>query len=259
MAARHRQLGIDERRVGATLEVLATRLAGRAFAGRNGLGDDLAEAGLLNRDDPLFGQQLSHLVLIAELRGLVCSAPSDATEHRYALLEEVLPPTPERDREQAITQLVARFVAGHGPVACSDLVRWAKVTLGEIRTALAGLGDQVERVVVDGEELWHSPSAALPAERPREAWLLSTFDEAFLSYRKVQWPRAAGHPAGGNPYRFAEAGGGIVLLGLEDVGAWRRTRVRGAARIGLQIDDSLSSAGRSAVDTAVDRLLAVID
>lgn len=258
MAARHRQLGLDEPRIAASMTVLTERLGGRAFTNRTGLGAALAAAGLLDPDDALFGQQLAHIVLLAELRALVCSAPSAASDHHYALLEEAVPPTPERTREEALTELVGRFVAGHGPVALSDLTRWARVTLGEARTALARLGDRVQRVVVDGEELWHSPDVAPAATRPQGAWLLSTFDEAFLSYRKVPWPRSADHPSA-DPYRFAESGGGVVILGLEDVGAWKRTRVRGAARIGLEIDHSLSKKDRLAVDEAVDRLLAVID
>jgi Winged helix DNA-binding domain len=258
MAARHRQLSLDETLVGKALDVLTTRLDGRSFATRNELAGEFADAGLLTREDPLFGQQAGHLLLLAELRAVICSAPSAAVEHSYALLEEVVPATPERGREQAITELVGRFVAGHGPVALSDLTRWARVTLGEARAALAGLGDQVERISVDGEELWHSPGAGLPTQRPQDAWLLSTFDEAFLSYRKVPWPRSAEHPAGENPYRFAEAGGGIVLLGLEDVGAWKRTRVRGSVRVVVEVDASLSRTERAAIDAAVDRLLAAI-
>ena len=268
MAARHRQLNLTEPLVTAAFDVVTTRLQGRNFANRTLLGAELAGAGLagaglagaglLRPTDALFGQQVGHVLMLAELRGLVCSAPVATTEHMYALLEEVVPPTPERDRDQAITELVARFVAGHGPVALTDLTRWARVTLGEARAALAGLAGRVERITVNGEELWFSPGNSLPTQRPRDAWLLSTFDEAFLSHRKVPWPRSAQHPAGDNAYRFAEAGGGIVILGFEDVGAWKRTRVRGAVRIGLELDATLSLAGRAAIDEAVDRLLSVI-
>ena len=259
MAARHRQLGLDEALLASGFDVLAGNLAGRRYTTRNVLGAALADAGLLTRGDPLFGQQVGHVLLVAELRGLVCSAPVATMEHQYALVEEVVPATPERKRDEAIIELVGRFVSGHGPVALTDLVRWTKVTLGEARAAVSELGDRVERLTVDGEELWHAPGNALPGQRRQEAWLLSTFDEAFLTYRKVGWPRSASHPAGGDPYRFAEAGGGVVLLGLADVGGWKRTRVRGGVEIRLDVDPSLSRAERHAIDVAVDRLLSTID
>jgi hypothetical protein len=259
MGARHRQLGLLEPRVAAALEVLAARLDGRQFASRPVLGATLADSGLLAPEDPLFGQQVGHVLLIAELRGLICSAPLDVTEHHYGLIEEMVPAAPERSRDEAVVELVSRFVAGHGPVALSDLMRWAKVTLGEARAAVAGLGDRVERVVVDGEELWHSPASALATTRPQDAWLVSTFDEVLLSYRKVPWPRSAGHPLGDDPSWFSESGGGVVICGLEDVGAWKRVRDRGEVRIRLSLDETLSRAARTAIDAAVARLVSTID
>lgn len=258
MAARHRQLELDERRLDAGLDVLAERLAARRFANRTELGVALAEAGVLDRADDRFGQQAGHLLLVAELRAVICSAPVDGSEHRYALADEVLPAGPRFDRAAAVAELVGRFVCGHGPVALADLTRWARVTLGEARSALSGL-DELVSVTVDGEELWYSPAAVLPETRPAKAWLLSVFDEAFLSYRRLPWPRSAGHPAGDQPYRFAESGGGVVLCGLKDVGAWKRTRSRGTARIELVLDESLSRPALAEIDAAVDRLLAIIE
>ena len=257
MAARHRQLDLGPARVAAGLEVLAERLAGRRFANRTELGGALTESGVLDRADDRFGQQVGHLLLLAELRALVCSAPVDDAEHRYALADEVLPTGPEFDRKAALAELVGRFVAGHGPVALADLTRWAKVTLGEVRAALTGL--DATSVTVDGEELWHSPASVLPQTRLAKAWLLSVFDEAFLSYRRLPWPRSASHPAGDQPYRFAESGGGVVLYGLKDVGAWKRTRSRGAAKIELVLDESLSRSALTEIDEALDRLLAIIE
>lgn len=84
MAARHRQLELDDARVAASMIVLTERLKGRAFTNRTGLGEALADAGLLSREHQLFGQQLAHVVLLAELRALVCSAPVAAADHQAA-------------------------------------------------------------------------------------------------------------------------------------------------------------------------------
>jgi hypothetical protein len=258
MASRHRQLGLGETRVATALDVLSAELAGRRFRTRPELGAALAAADVLSTDDPLFGQQVGHVLLLAELRALVCSAPSDDTEHRYALVAEVVAATPQRSREDALTELVGRYVAGHGPVALTDLLRWAKVTLGEARTALRALDGQASRLEVDGDELWHSPASALPQVQPRRAWLLSTFDEAFLSYRKVPWPRSSGHPAGDDAAWFAQAGGGPVLCDLADVGTWKRTVTRDGVRVELMVDAGLPADARAANDAAAADLADVI-
>lgn len=257
MAARHRQLGLVGARLDAALDVVAARLAGRRFASRPELAAVLGETGVLSADDPLFGQQVGHVLLVGELRGGLCSAPT-AGEHRYALVDEVVPPTPPLDREAALTALVGRFVASHGPVALTDLQRWAKVTLTEARAALARLGDEVERMDVDGEELWRAPAAVLPATRPQRAWLLSVFDEAFLTYRRVGWTRSDGNPDGPDDRRFAQSAGGPVLCDGRDVGGWKRRWERGRPWIELAVDASLSRPALGAVDEAVDRLLVAI-
>jgi hypothetical protein len=258
MAARHRQLGLDEPLIVRGLDAIANALAGHSYADRRHLGTILADAGVLTAGQPLFGQQVGHLLMLAELRALICSAPSALAAHRYALVDEVVPVTADRDRGQAIDEIVGRFVAGHGPVALSDLVRWAKVTLAEARTAVDRLAAQVRTIDVGGQQLWYSPAAVLPETRNQDAWLLSTFDEAFLSYRTLPWPRSATHPAGSDPYRFAEVGGGVVIHRLTDVGAWKRTRRRGLAELSLDVDPRLSGSARQAIDRASRQLLAAI-
>lgn len=258
MAARHRVLELAPRRIDVGLGLIAERLARRAFASRTELGVAFAEAGLLDRDDPQFGQQVGHLLLVAELRGLICSAPLDLLDHRYALVDDVVPAAQEFNRASALDVLVERFIAGHGPVALTDLTRWARITLTEARAAASRLGEAITATRVDGVELW-SPSAAAPvASDPARAWLLSTFDEAFLSYRAVPWPRSPHHPDSDEPYRFAEAGGGVVILDRRDVGSWKRTRPGGRTQITLRLDPTLSGVEREAVDAAVHSLVRIL-
>lgn len=259
MASRHRQLGLDEPRVADATALFAAMLAGRRFATRPELGAGLAAAGVLDPGDPLFGQQVGHLLLVGELRAQLCSAPAPEDQHRYALVDEVVLPAGPLDRDAALTRLVGRFVAGHGPVALADLTRWAQVTLTETRAALGRLGEEVERVVVDGEELWHTPASARPGTRPRRAWLVSTFDEVFLSYRRVGWPRSVANPDAADKARFSQSGGGPVLLDGHDVGGWKRRWDGATARVELVLDPTLGTAERAAVDAAAGHLLAVIN
>ncbi len=254
MGSRHRQLSLSPELISAGLAVITERLTGRSFATRTALGEAFLAAEVLAKD-ALFGQRVGHLLLIAELRALICSAPVFATEHHYALLDEVVAATAVRPREELIAELVARFGAGHGPVALSDLNRWAGITLVEAREALPAAG--LEMVAIDGEQLWRSPSPR-PADRARDALLLSTFDEAFLSYRKVGWPRSPGHPLGEAPYTFAQAAGGVALWRLTDVGSWRRVRRSGESVIELSLDPGLPKVAHRQFQQAADELLAVL-
>jgi len=259
LAGRHRQLGLDLARIGRGLDVLAERLAGRRFAIRRDLASALVEEGVVIGGQPLSGSQVGHLLLIAELRGLICSGPMAGREHAYALVDEWVPPSRAMPRDEAVVELVGRFIAGHGPVALADLVRWTRLTQGELRGALGVLGSAVIAVAVDAEELWFAPEAALPEVRPAAAHLLSTFDEAFLSYRRVGFPRSSGHPAADRVYRFAEAGGGVVISGLRDVGGLKRTVRRGVGTISLDLDSTLPTTALDGIWIAQQRLEAAID
>ena len=172
MGARERQLGIDHDLVDRALGAFAERLAGRRFAVRAELGDAVAQAGLLDRSHPLFGQQVGHLLGFAEYRAVICSAPVAAAAHHYALVDEVVPPEAPRSREQAVAELVERFITGHGPVAIRELQRWTRLTLAEIRPALAQLGDRLTSETTDGVELWYGPG--LPETRPRQVDLAAS-------------------------------------------------------------------------------------
>ena len=206
-------------------------------------------------------QQVGHLLLLAELRGVIASGPladgPASGEHTYALVPERR--SEVRPRAEGVRELVGRFFASHGPASVADLQRWTRLGRSEIADALAALPD-IAAVEVDGVVLHYSPDlAAARPPGPREgAFLLSTFDEAFLSYRDVPFPRVGGHPAGDGPYRFAEAGGGPVVCDLLDVGGWKRTRPKGRPVLDVTLAPGLSRAQRVRVEAAADTMAALL-
>lgn len=172
------------------------------------------------------GERLAHAIMLAELRGLVCSGPLRGPHHTYALVSERVPPTSPRDRDEALRELVHRFFAGHGPASVAHMARWVALTRAEIRGAM---DDRLHVVRAAGQELWFDPEfRARPRPGAAEhAFLLPVVDEAYLTYPGSNLPRTAGHPRGEAPHRFAEAGGGVVVCDLRDAGWWTR-RVSGS-------------------------------
>ena len=248
MAARHRLLGLAEpavlRRV---VDQVLALLAGGPLTRRQ-----VQEA--LNRDD-IRGERLGHVLLIAELEGLICSGPLARGQHTYALLDDRIPPTPVRDREVAIRDLVARFFIAHGPATVAHLVRWTTLTKGEVSAALADLGDRLASTEIDGELHW---SAAGAQDSPPEpgAFLLPTFDEAYLTYPGSNFPRTAHHPWGARSQAFAEAGGGVVVSDLQDIGWWKRKETGRVTRVTLGLDPSISADHLRAVEAEAGALAA---
>ena len=81
--------------------MLETVLAGPTPHTRRELRVAFDAAGL-----PTAVQHLAHLVMIAEVRAVVCSGPPRGTEHTYVLVDETVPPGP-RDRSPARTPAVS--------------------------------------------------------------------------------------------------------------------------------------------------------
>ena len=254
LAYRHRQLGLDTTLVTCTLGELETLLAGRRCLTRRALGAEFRARG-----SEFSGEQLGHLLMVAELRAIVCSGPLDGQSHTYGLVEELVEPTPPRDRDDAVRDLVARFFAGHGPAAVEDLTRWTRLTKAEVKLALSDLGDTLQTVTLEGTSLWFDPSLDSGEQRPRRAFLLPVFDEAYLSYAKTNLPRAAGHPNETAPHSFSEAGGGVVVLDRRDVGWWKRTNAGRRTVVTLGLATALGRRDRDAIADEAGRLAAFTD
>jgi len=134
MAARHRQLELTSTATERAHALLVSELAGRRWMTRPELAAHFAEAGL-----PSSGEQVGHLLMLAELRALICSGPMRGTTHTYGLVDDVAPSSPALDRPEMVRELTRRFFVGHGPASENDLRRWTTLTLTEIRSALTEL------------------------------------------------------------------------------------------------------------------------
>ncbi len=254
LAARHLQLDLDGRTIGRGLDALVGLLEGSAPMTRKDIGPELARLGL-----PGPGERVGHLLLLAELRGVVCSGPPRGTEHTYALVDEVVPkgPDDDLDRDKALVRMVRRFFAGHGPAGERDLLRWSTLTLTDIRVALGLLGGVLESVEVDGSTVWFDPEVTARTSREHAAYLLPTFDEAHLAYAQIGFPRPA--VPSERARLVAERGGGIVVVEGHDIGTFRR-RVRGSdVDVVVRADHGWSTRQREAVAEAADRLGAFLE
>jgi hypothetical protein len=192
---------------------------------------------------------MGHLLLVAELRAVVCSGPFQGATPTYRLVDEVVPPA-QIDIDEAKQALVHRFFAGHGPADIADLTRWAALTKGEVRHAIAELGDRLERVEIDGTELFWDPS--VEEEYEPDDLLLHTFDEATLTYPRLNFPRVAGNPLGEVPGPFLTDGfAGAFISGTRCPGGWRLYVRKGEPEIRL----SVVSEYQTRAERAADRLI----
>jgi hypothetical protein len=203
------------------------RLIGGALAGghrltRKQLTDLLAAAGL-----PLDGSQLGHLLMQAELAGLVCSGGLVGKQHSYALVDERVPAAPELTDDEALAALTLQYFGSHGPATAKDFQWWASLPLTQVRRGLDLVGSQLQQGELDelgGVPCWWAAEAPRPAEPP-PVLLLQGFDEYTVAYTqsKYVFDRAGLLPdlPGGRPvYNL------VVVIDSKLGGAWKRTLTR---------------------------------
>ncbi|WLW50496.1 winged helix DNA-binding domain-containing protein [Streptomyces sp. YU58] len=90
----------------------------------------------------------------------------------------------ERGTEQALGDLILRYLKAFGPATVADAAQFALVRRARVRTALAALGDAVERLDgPDGTVLHDVPGAPRPpADTPAPPRLMAMWDSVLLAH-----------------------------------------------------------------------------
>ena len=217
---REQQLDADV--LATARRALEPALAGRALT-RAEVGQVLTSAGL-----SLDSRALGHLLMHLELDAMLCSGPRRGRWQTCVLLDERVPPAPERDHEAAVAELVQRFLAGHGPATVHDLAWWSSLLVRDLRNALAALGSAVRCDHVDDLELWSTGDAPAPADWPG-VQLVQGYDEHLGAF-----PRSK-HLS--DPHRWTSARTrpypAVVLQDGMVAGSW--ARAVGTAGVTVQV------------------------
>jgi hypothetical protein len=120
MAYNNRNLGLDAAVFKRSLNVLRKALQGGGHLQRDDLAAALEKSGV--KTD---GLRLGHILIHAELEGLICSGPRQGKQFTYALLEERAPGVKTLGREEALAELTHRYFTGHGPATLRDFSWWS--------------------------------------------------------------------------------------------------------------------------------------
>ncbi|WP_420457252.1 winged helix DNA-binding domain-containing protein [Rubrivirga sp.] len=236
-----RKLEIDDRTVGRSQRLIADALADGAHRTRAELAEVLEGGGIVAR-----GPRLAHLVMHAEADALVCSGRRRGRTQTYALVDERAPGGPVLEPEEALVELVRRYLRSHGPATPHDVAWWSGLTVTDARRGLAALGDEGEEVEIDGTAYWQvAPVAPVSLPDPT-VHLLPNYDEHVVAYRD-HGPSV--DPA--TPDALAGWGNGstthqIVRNGLV-VGGWRRTLHRDRVEVRVTLQTPFSAAERAAL------------
>ncbi|HEY2770200.1 MAG TPA: winged helix DNA-binding domain-containing protein [Solirubrobacteraceae bacterium] len=242
--ARLRQLGVDAAVADRGVAVIEQALADEGPLTRAELKDRLER-----RRIPTVGQALVHVLCLATLQGVSVRGPVHGKQHAYTLVRDWLGPEPHVERDDALGELVLRYLAGHAPAGERDLAKWAGLPLRDIRRgferAARSLNERDDGLIelrARGRTRATDGSAELPAPR-----LLGAFDPVLLGW-------ASREPITGTIDGAIVAGGmfrPFGLVGGRAVARWRieqrRVRLEPLAPLATRDRTALLSDGEDVV------------
>ncbi len=228
LASRHRELGLSEATIAKSQRIIESALAGGRHLTRQELVSELVKANMATDEG-----RATHLMLRAELDGLVCSGRAKGNKQTYALLAQRVPQTEALCREEALSRLARRYFASHGPATAQDFAWWSGLPAAEVRKGVAGLGPEFVSRTVDGQTYWLPESALDPDAGGEGVFLLPAYDEFLISYQD----RSPSLPSQ-SPARVISSNGvfrPVVLVNGQVAGTWKRTMKRGTIQVETEL------------------------
>jgi Winged helix DNA-binding domain len=219
---------------------------------RNDLGARLREHGL-----EATGTRLAHILIHAELEGLICSGAPRGKQHTYALLEERVSPARQLTRDEALVELTSRYFTSHGPASAKDFQWWSSLSLAEVRRGVELASSQLQSDTLDGVTYWFGELAE-PCRSRRRVHLLQMFDEYLVGYSQT---RAALDRAGATSSLFSTINvrSGALILDTQLAGTWRRNIGKDGLSIETRLREAFDPEQRQALQAEVDRHAAFLD
>jgi hypothetical protein len=247
-ASGFRALDLDRAVLARCRRVIERAFRGHAALTRRAIAAALEAAGIAARD-----VRLGHIMMHAELEGLICSGPRAGKQFTYALVDARVPGAPPRRRDEALADLTTRFFSSHGPATLRDFAWWSGLTQADGRRGLEMQDRPPASVELDGDRYWFVESAqtiapsAAPAPR-RRARLLPTYDEYLVAYQRraalfgrnplvAQWQRTTAYTS-------------ALLLDARLAGSWRATSSAAGVSVAVAPDRPLSSPETRAITRA---------
>jgi hypothetical protein len=217
------------------------RLLGRELAGAPKTRDELSR---------ILGYSsfsLGHMLMRAELDGLICSGPLKGKQHTFALLDERAPQQPRLGRDHALALLARRFFRSHGPATIKDFSWWSGLTMADAQAGAATAGDGIVSETIDGQTYWLSDSAH---RQPTAGctYLLPNFDEYLVAYKD----RRAAYDGADTALTLRNT----VVIDGQVVGIWRRTFAAGFVAVEVSLFKRLKNTER--LTHAVERYAAFL-
>ena len=231
MSTYDRQLGLDAAVMTRATGLIERTLGDAGYLTRLELGAHLERAGL-----PGKSTHLAHIMMYAELEGVICSGPRRGKQLTYALLADRAPRTRRLSREEGLMELARRYFRSHGPATVRDFAWWSGLKIGDARRGLEM--NRVTSLEVAGLKYWSIGRPRRPVSGKTTVHLLPVYDEYLVAYRDRQAVPHTLYSTWGANIRH-----GLVING-QMAGTWRSISSSTGVKVEVQTRSRVSPGDR---------------
>ena len=227
--------------------VIARTLRNGNHATRDELGEVLDKAKIGGGPD-----RRGHILLGAELEGLVCSGPLRGKSHTYALVEERAPRVARLpSREEALCELARRFFQSHGPATLKDYAWWSGLTVADAQAGIEGSLPALAREVVGERTYFFDDRGPHRVLDDGAVHLLPNFDEYALAYVDRENMLDVRHRSRLGEHRNLLFANLVVRKGRV-VGTWQRKLTNKTVSVATRLFVRPGTADRRALARAIE-------
>ena len=178
MKGRNRQLELSSNVLKKANKIIEKVLTGNKNLLRRELVNEIDKAKIKTDNN-----RVSHILLNAELEGLICSGKMKDNQTTYALLNERVEKPKPIKKEEALYKLATKYFQSHFPATLQDFCWWSGLSFSDAKQALESIKDDFICEKLHQQEYW-LPHSFAPKKNDKEcALLLPAFDEFLISYK----------------------------------------------------------------------------
>jgi hypothetical protein len=224
LKSRLKELELSENILKQSSLILEKMLSGGYNLNREEIASEFKKANINTGDN-----RLSHLLLAAELDGLICSGPVKLNKHTFGLLRERVPSKKTLSREESLARLAERYFKSHCPATIQDFVWWSGLSKKDAVYAVESVKSGFVTETAGSEQYLLPASFRTDKKFCTEVHLLPAYDEFLISYKN----RSASLSVINNKKAVSVNGifYPIIVLNGQVTGIWKRSFRNGVAVI----------------------------
>jgi hypothetical protein len=178
LRSRHKQLELSGSVIKKSNSIIEKSLSGGLTCTREELGKEFIKARIKTDDN-----RLSHLLLLAELDGIICSGPIQNGKHTYSLLPYRVQRKNVLTRDESLAELAKRYFTSHCPATIQDFAWWSGLSRKDALRAVESVKQIFITETVDSGKYFLPDRFQADGHKQTSVYLLPAYDEFLISYR----------------------------------------------------------------------------